>query len=139
MIQVVVDTNVLVAALRSSRGAAYGLLSTLEHERWRPNVSVALALEYEDVLKRPGMLPGFRHSDVDDFLDYIFSQSNLVPSVRRLRPALRDPDDDRILEVAVSCRAIIVTHNLRDFQAASWHRVEAVSPVELLRRLRGPV
>jgi len=72
-------------------------------------------------------------------LDYIFSQSNLVPSVRRLRPALRDPDDDRILEVAVSCRAIIVTHNLRDFQAASWHRVEAVSPVELLRRLRGPV
>lgn len=69
----------------------------------------------------------------------IFSQSNLVSSVRRLRPALRDPDDDRILEMAVSCGALIVTHNLRDFEAASWRHVEAVSPVELLRRLRGPV
>jgi putative PIN family toxin of toxin-antitoxin system len=139
MIQVVVETNVVVAALRSSRGASYRLLSTLEHETWRPNVSVALALEYEDVLKRPGMLPGFTHSDVDDFLDYIFSQSNLVSSVRRLRPALPDPDDDRILEVAVSCGAVIVTHNLRDFEAASWRRVEAVSPAELLRRLQGSV
>jgi hypothetical protein len=41
--------------------------------------------------------------------------------------------------VAVSCGAIIVTRNLGDFHAASWRRVEAVSPVELLRMLRGPV
>ena len=31
---------------------------------------------------------------------------------------LRDPDDERILEVAIKCRAMIVTHNTRDFAGA---------------------
>jgi len=68
---------------------------------WRLNISVALALEYEDVLKRKDLLRGFTESDVDDFLDYVFRASNLVPFVLCRRPSLRDPDDERILEVAV--------------------------------------
>ena len=52
MIDVVVDTNVLVAAFRSSLGASYRLLQTIERRQWRPVISPALALEYEGVLKR---------------------------------------------------------------------------------------
>jgi predicted nucleic acid-binding protein len=36
------------------------------------NVSVALTLEYEAVLKRPGLIAGFSAANVDAFLDYNF-------------------------------------------------------------------
>jgi predicted nucleic acid-binding protein len=103
---------------------------------WRANISVALALEYEDVLKRPNMVPGLRKSDIDAFLDYVFQVSALVPVVPRRRPTLRDPDDERILEVAVECRALIITHNTRHFSGAEQFGVVVKTPVEFLRELR---
>jgi predicted nucleic acid-binding protein len=41
--EIVLDTNVLVAAFRSKRGASYGLVRSLGEADWRLNVSVALA------------------------------------------------------------------------------------------------
>ena len=95
--EIVLDTNVLVAAFRSKRGASYELVRLLGQADWRLNVSVALALEYEDVLKRKDMIRGISEKAIDDFLDYLSSISNLVPFVLRQRPHLRDPDDERIL------------------------------------------
>lgn len=86
MQEVVLDTNVLVAALRSKRGASYQLIRSIGQGNWRPNISVALALEYEDVLKRKGLLP-ITDAETDDFLDYVFKASRLVPSVLRRRPS----------------------------------------------------
>lgn len=51
--QVVIDTNVLFAAVRSRRGAFFRLLSLVGDERWQMNLSVPFFLEYEEVLKRP--------------------------------------------------------------------------------------
>jgi len=118
MVEVVLDTNVLVAALRSKRGASARLLRMIGTGHWRLNISVALALEYEEVLKRVEVLPGFSEADVDEFLYYLFSVSNLVPLVLRRRPTLPDPDDESILEVAAQCRAMIVTYNKSDFVGA---------------------
>ena len=100
------------------------------------NISVALALEYEDVLKRTNLLPGFSEADVDEFLDYVFRASNLVPFVLRRRPSLRDPDDERILEVAIQCGAMIVTHNTRDFVGVERLGVLVRTPAEFLAILR---
>src|SRR5437016_1791995 len=47
--EVVLDTNVLVAGLRSKRGASYQVLRSIGQSDWRLNILVALALEYEDV------------------------------------------------------------------------------------------
>jgi predicted nucleic acid-binding protein len=105
---------------------------------WRLNISVALALEYEDV-KRRGMLPGIHETEVDEFLNYLFAVSNLVPSVLRLRPSLRDPGDECILEVAVECGATIVTHNRRDFAGAERYGVLTITPAEFLKMLREPL
>src|SRR5205807_1730195 len=115
-------------AFRSKRGASYQLIRSIGRADWRLNVSVALALEYEDVLKRDGMLPSVSEAEIDDFLDYIFKTSNLVPFVLRQRPSLRDPDDERILEVAVQCRAMIVTHNKKDFAGAERFGVVVRTP-----------
>ena len=134
--EIVLDTNVLVAAWRSKRGASYELVRSIGTADWRLNISVALALEYEDVLKRTDILHGTSEMAIDDFLDYLFSISNLVPFVLRRRPSLRDPDDERILEVAVHCHAMIVTHNGKDFVGADKLGVIVKTPAEFLRMLR---
>ena len=126
----------LVAALRSKRGASYQVLRLIGQSDWRLNISVALALEYEDVLKREDLLPGIGKAEVDEFLDYLFAASNLVPFVLRRRPSLRDPDDERILEVAVQCGAMIVTHNTKDFAVAKQFDVAVRTPAEFLKILR---
>ena len=88
MHEVVMDTNVLVAALRSRR-ASYTIISLIGAGKFRLNVSVALALEYEEVLKRSDLIPGLTEGDVDGFLDYLFQSSNLVLSLTRCVPASR--------------------------------------------------
>jgi predicted nucleic acid-binding protein len=111
MREIVRDMNVLVAALRSKRGASHQLLRSIDEGKCRLNVSAALALEYEDVLKRENVVPGNSEAEITDFLDYLFRVYNLIPFVLRRRPILPDPDDVRILEVPMQCRAAIITYN----------------------------
>ena len=54
----------------------------------------------------------------------------------RLRPSLPDPDDERILEVAVQCGGIIVTHNTKDFAGAEHFGISVQTPAEFLKILR---
>jgi predicted nucleic acid-binding protein len=69
--QIVIDTNVWIAALRSKRGASYKLLSLIDSGKFEANLSVPLVLEYEDTAKRlVGEIP-LTERDVDDILDYI--------------------------------------------------------------------
>ena len=50
--RIVMDTNVLYAALRSQRGASNKLIMLADEGLFQLCVSVPLVLEYEDVLKR---------------------------------------------------------------------------------------
>ena len=67
--RVVIDTNVLVSALRSRRGASFRLVQKLGSPQFQPIISPPLCLEYEDVFRRPGMLPDYTSEDISDFLD----------------------------------------------------------------------
>jgi predicted nucleic acid-binding protein len=71
MLDVVLDTNVLVSAFRSSLGASYRLLQTLDGRKWHPIISPALAFEYEAVLKRGAAEIGLTPQDIDDFIEYL--------------------------------------------------------------------
>ena len=128
----VLDTNVLVAAFRSSLGASYKLLQTLESRVWRPVISPALAFEYEAVLKRGASETDLTLGDIDDFVEYLCSRSRLVQIYFHWRPALRDPNDNRILEVAVRTGSPVVTFNTRDFAGAERFGVKVMGPKELL-------
>jgi putative PIN family toxin of toxin-antitoxin system len=132
VIDVVVDTNVLVAAFRSSLGASFRLLQTIERRQWRPVISPALVLEYESVLKRGIAEIGLTLDDIDDFIEYLCSRARLVQIYFRWRPMLPDPDDDRILEVAVRAGSPIVTFNVRDFRGSESLGIRIMSPRELL-------
>ncbi len=136
MIEVVLDTNVSVAAFRSSLGASYRLLQTLEDRTWCPVISPALALEYEAVLKREGAA-NVELEDIDDFVEYFCSRSRLVQIYFKWRPTLRDPNDDRVLELAVRAQAAVVTFNAKDFAEAERFGIRIMRPSEMLALVGG--
>jgi predicted nucleic acid-binding protein len=134
--EVVLATNVLVAGLRSRRGASALLLSLVGTGRFRINLSVPLVLEYEDALLRTNSGVSLDLHALDDVLDYHCSVARLHPIFFLWRPFLRDPKDDMVLELAVKagCR-FIVTFNIKDFAGSEQFGVQAVTPVEFLRRI----
>lgn len=127
-----IDTNVLVAALRSRRGDSYALLSSVGSGRFEHVVTVPLVMEYESVLLRPGVVP-IPPTAAQDVIDYLCA-TGIRQDVHFLwRPKLPDPRDDMVLEAAVNagCDAI-VTHNLRDFAVAAGLGVGVVTPAQFL-------
>ncbi len=136
MPRVILDTNVLIAALRSCRGASFKVLNLLGCGLFQLSVSVPLVLEYESVTKRMSRSLGLSHSDIDDILDYIC----LVAEHREIfylwRPCLKDPMDDMVLEVAVESESdFIVTHNIRDFNGIKHFGVKAITPRQFLEEI----
>jgi predicted nucleic acid-binding protein len=100
----VLDTDVLVAAMRSQTGASRGLLSAALTQRFELLIPVPLMLEYEAVLKRPEHLrvSGTTTEDVGDVLDVLSLVGKRVTFAFRWRPALPDPNDDMVLETAIN-------------------------------------
>ena len=114
----VLDTNVLVAAVRSPQGASAKILRRVLTERLSVLCSVPLFLEYEAVLSRPEQLQaaGVSVADVANLLDVLAGKVQRVEIAYLWRPQLRDAADDMVLEAAVNGRATaIITFNQRDF------------------------
>lgn len=130
--QIVLDTNVLIAALRSRRGASFRLLARVgASPAFELNVSVPLVLEYEDVAKRPGLVP-LRAEEIDAVIDYLCAAANRREIFFLWRPRLKDPKDDLVLELAVAAGADVVTFNVRDFAEAETFRLRALTPQQFL-------
>lgn len=136
MKRVLLDTNVLIAGLVSSRGASFALLQAVATARLGLVATPVVWLEYESVLKRPDVskLHGFSHPQVDQFLTALAVWVEPVTLHYMWRPQLRDPGDEMVLEAAVNARVdALVTHNRRDFGlAAERLGVRVVSPAQAL-------
>jgi len=140
MLRVVLDTSVLVAALRSRRGASFALISHPGMGTYEVAVSVPLVLEYEGALLRHVAASPFTESDVRTLIDYICDIAVPQEVFFLWRPFLRDPGDDLVLELAIAARcAAIVTHNVRDFRGAETLGVSVVTPGKFLHQLRGQI
>ena len=136
--RVVLDSSVLVAALRSRLGASFRLLQELRAGRYEIALSVPLVLEYETTLLRHAQDLGLSEEEATALVDYLCSVGAAQEIHFLWRPTLRDPRDECVLEVAVAagCQAI-VTHNTRDFTGAERFGVEVLTPGQFLRRLEG--
>ena len=134
--RVVLDTNVLVAGLRSSLGASYRVLSLVGTGRFTHVVSVALLFEYEAALKRPESGVRLSRHAIDDVLDFVCAAGHRQPIYFLWRPTLRDPSDDLVLEVAAHGRCDrIVTFNTRDFAGSERFGLRVETPAAFLRSL----
>ncbi len=140
MRRVVLDTAIIVTALRSATGGSNAVLREAASGRLTPLVTPALFLEYEAVLKRPEqrIAHGLGLHDIDRFLAAFASACEAVEVSFRWRPQLPDPNDEMVLETAVNGRAdALVTHNIRDFtKGAARFGVRILKPGELLKELR---
>lgn len=139
--RLILDTAAMVAAIRSDAGASRRLLVAGLERRLTLLASVPLMIEYQAVMTRPEHLKVSRLSveDVNVLLDAVAAVVEPVRLAFLWRPAVRDPDDDMVLEAAVNGRAdAIVTFNIRDFgKVAEGFGVEVLLPGEAVRRLEG--
>jgi putative PIN family toxin of toxin-antitoxin system len=135
-VRCVLDTNILVSAMRSRVGASSAIIRRLALGEFQSAISTALTMEYADVLSRPGMVPGYSTDEIDRFIDSICSVSLEARIYFRWRPFLPDPKDDLVFECAMASSAThIVTHNLKDFRGLDPFGVSVVTPSEFLRIL----
>src|SRR5258706_9194560 len=100
--RVILDTNVILSAMRSRAGASYRPLLTIGHPQWQSVVTPALMYEYEDVARRPGTVPGLSSQDISDVLDLFYRESHRQLVWFSWRPISPDPGDDLVLEAAIA-------------------------------------
>lgn len=114
----VLDSNVLVSAFTSGKGASRELLRAVLRGECVAAISVPLFLEYEDVLARPQVRRRCALSleEQEQLFDAFLARTELVEVYYRWRPNLRDESDNHVLELAIAAGGIpIVTFNRRDF------------------------
>ena len=137
--RLVVDTSVMVAAIRSNLGASNRILEACLLERVEMLVSVPLMMEYEAVMSRSDHLKAARleRADIERLLDDIATVLVPVKLAFLWRPNLPDPDDDMVLETAMNGGAdALVTFNRADFlPIARRFGIDVLAPSQAVRRM----
>lgn len=134
--QVVLDTNVIVAGLRSKRGSAFRLLELVGVGAFDIHLSVPLVLEYREVLSRELSNLYVDVIAIENFIEFHCSVATRHRIFFLWRPYLPDPKDDIVLELAVKARCdSVVTYNIRDFAGIEKFGIKAITPVEFLREI----
>jgi putative PIN family toxin of toxin-antitoxin system len=138
--RVVLDTDVIVAAMRSPAGASAAILRKARQGQVRLLVSVPLAMEYEAICSEAEhrLAAELSEREVQIFLDAVVALAEPVVSHFLWRPQLRDPGDEMVLEAAVNGQAdLLVTFNVRDFGTVpSRFGIEVMIPRDALERIR---
>jgi putative PIN family toxin of toxin-antitoxin system len=134
--RVVLDTNVIVAGLRSRRGASFFLLDLAERGVLSIILNAPLIEEYEDVIRRVEhrRVHQLSETDIHRFLRGLIAPAEMVETRLDRRVTLtRDPSDAVVAEAAINGHADhLVTHNVRHF-AEVVDRISIVTPGQLLR------
>ncbi len=137
--RLLLDTDVVVAAMRSPGGASAELLRRIDKGSATLVLSVALALEYEAkcLLAEHRLAAGLSPLEATVFIDGILAMAKPVQTHFRWRPQLRDPGDELVLEAAVNGAAeAIVTFNIKDLRGAKHSfGIDVIRPGEALRRV----
>ena len=136
------DTNVLFQALYSSSGASHAILRLVRDGAIRLALSVPVYSEYQDVLTRPAKRSqlGLSADDIRTVLDFIAFIGVPFPVHFRMRPNLRDENDNVFVELAfVSGSSYLITQNVRDFTVdadLNLGQLTVVTPAQFMRKWR---
>lgn len=136
MRRIVIDTNVFLSALLSSRGASYLLMDIIDQKKFISFISAPLVLEYEAVAKEHQLETKLTLQEIDDVVDYICKIAVHQKVNFSYRPFVRDPNDDMVVELAINggCDTI-VTFNTRNFIQAKAIGIRVLTPKEFLKEI----
>ena len=130
------DTNVLIAALRSASGASYQLLLAADRGEFEVALSVPLLAEYDDVSTRLSSGITIPATAVDAIIRRIAMLAHKQPIYFLWRPVLPDPKDDMVLELAIASGAShIVTFNQKDLHLAAQFGISVLMPSKFIQLL----
>jgi putative PIN family toxin of toxin-antitoxin system len=135
MIALVIDTNVLVAGLRSSGGASRMVLRRVLEGKFQALFGNALWSEYQDLLGRPVWGEGINADERQQVLAALARQGRWVTVYYGWRPNLPDEADNHLIELALAGGAqAIVTHNLRDLRGGELRlgKLRVMTPAQCL-------
>ena len=134
--RIVIDTGVLVSALKSNRGASFKILSLMPSGKFEFHLSVPLVCEYESVLKRTELGIQWTSEEIDELLDIICLLGIKHEIWYLWRPLLQDAGDEFIAELAVTAQVdAIVTHNVRNFRGVERFGIKVLTPREFLQEI----
>jgi putative PIN family toxin of toxin-antitoxin system len=138
--KLVLDTDVVIAGLRSPSGASADLLRLARLRKFELAVSVPLVLEYEAVALLPEHLAasGLEPADAQAIIDVLVDVAEWTRVHFSWRPQTRDPGDEMVLETAINANAdAIVTFNRRDYgDSPARFGLECWLPREALEEVR---
>ena len=131
--KIVIDTNVIIAGLRSRKGASFKLISLLNSKQFDLNISVPLILEYESIALQHLENLVIDKKDLEIFLNYICTIGNKCKIFFLWRPFLKDPKDDFVLELAFNSQSdFIITYNKKDFGGIEKLGIKVLTPKEFI-------
>ena len=139
--RIVLDTNVLINALlsKSNQAASVTVLDHCLTGLLKPQMGSTLFAEYEDVINRTEIrkLTKRSVSEVNLFLDALYSKTEWSKIYYRWRPNLKDESDNHLIELATSSGAeCIVTNNTKDLLSGDLKfAFKILTPKQLLETL----
>ena len=114
---VVVDTNILVAALLRGGGSARAVLRACLSAQYQAVLGPALLAEYEDVLGRVDLFADsvLSAKERGELFNGFLNQGKWIEVFYAWRPNLPDEADNHLIELAMAAQAdAIVTRDVRD-------------------------
>jgi len=137
---VVIDTNVWISALISQDGGAREVIRLALMDKISPQLSTALFLEYEDVMKRDKItnLCSLNIDEQQELFQAFLSTCKWNEIFYLWRPNLDDEGDNLLIELAVASNSeIIITDNKKDLKSGELlFNFEVLSPKEFLERYK---
>jgi putative PIN family toxin of toxin-antitoxin system len=138
--RIVLDTASFVTAVRSSEGAAREILGMILRREIVALMDLKLGLEYRDVALRSNRLDASEMTgpEVLGLIQVLESIAEFVEIGARTRPLSPDPNDDMILDLALTGKADAVsTMNKKHFGAAGKrYGFDVLTPSEFLETFR---
>jgi putative PIN family toxin of toxin-antitoxin system len=131
MINLVIDTNILISALWSRDGKPAKIVNLIPDEKFTFCFCGEILLEYDTVLSRPAF--GFNTRQTEALLAKIVKYGKSV-EVNKSTFVLPDEDDRVFYDVAKKCGAILVTGNKKHFPDEDF----IMTPAEFLLKYNVP-
>ncbi|NJD77932.1 MAG: putative toxin-antitoxin system toxin component, PIN family [Candidatus Methanoperedens sp.] len=126
MLKFVLDTNVFVSALMSKRGNPALLLDRVK-KSYTLFISKDILSELKDVISREKF--GYTEEEINTFIDAIISFSEIVNPEVKIDAIKTDPDDNKILECAVTSGAsYIVSGDRHLLELTKYGKIKIITP-----------